>query len=198
MLRGLCLVLVGAVDERHQGDVYEHALPLVLEAYLAHGFKKRLAFYVAYRAAYLRYDYVRARLCAHGVDKPFYLVGDMRNHLHGAAEIGALALLSYHVVVYLARGKVGILVGIFVNKALVMPQIEVGFRAVFGNENFAVLVGAHGARVHVYIGVELLRRHLIPLGLQQSAEGSHGNALTKSRNDSARYKDILAHTSSEK
>ncbi|RYZ78685.1 MAG: HIT domain-containing protein [Proteobacteria bacterium] len=38
-----------------------------------------------------------------------------------------------------------------VNEALVVAQIEVGFRSVFGNEHFAVLMGVHRSGVHVLI-----------------------------------------------
>ena len=43
-----------------------------------------------------------------------------------------------------------------------MTEVEVGFRAVVGYENFAVLIGAHRAGVYVDIGVELLGSNLVP------------------------------------
>ena len=137
----------------------EHALPLFFKANLPDRLQKRLAFDVAYRAAYLRYHHLGAALLPHGIDKALDLVCDMRYHLHRPAQIGALALFFYHVVIDLARGEIGILVGVFVDKALVMPKVEICLRAVLGDENFPVLIRAHRPRIHVDIRVELLRRH---------------------------------------
>ena len=47
-----------------------------------------------------------------------------------------------------------------VNKALVVPQVQVRFRAVVGNEYLAVLYRVHGARVHIQVRVQLLRGDL--------------------------------------
>jgi hypothetical protein len=38
-----------------------------------------------------------------------------------------------------------------------MAEIQIGFRAVFGNEDFPVLKGAHRAGIHVQIGIALLQ-----------------------------------------
>ena len=43
-----------------------------------------------------------------------------------------------------------------VGKALVMPQVEIGFRSVVGDENFTVLVGIHRSRIDVQVRVEFL------------------------------------------
>ena len=39
-------------------------------------------------------------------------------------------------------------------EALVVAEIEIGFRAVVGDEDLAVLVRAHRARIDVQIGIE--------------------------------------------
>ena len=36
-----------------------------------------------------------------------------------------------------------------------MSQIQIGFRAVFGDEDFAMLIGAHRPRIDIDIRVEL-------------------------------------------
>ena len=43
-----------------------------------------------------------------------------------------------------------------VGEALVVAEVEIGLGAVVGDEHFAVLEGAHRARVHVEVGVHLL------------------------------------------
>ena len=51
-----------------------------------------------------------------------------------------------------------------------MPQIQVGLSAVLGDVDLPVLVGAHGAGVHIDIGVQFLGSHLQPPGFQQAAQ----------------------------
>ena len=51
-----------------------------------------------------------------------------------------------------------------------MAQVQVGLGAVVGDEDLAVLQGAHGTRVHVHVGVQLLAGHLEAAALQQSAQ----------------------------
>ena len=41
-----------------------------------------------------------------------------------------------------------------------MAQVQVGFRPILGDVHLPVLVGAHGAGVHVDVGVQLLRCNL--------------------------------------
>ena len=91
-------------------------------------------------------------------DEVLDLVGDVRNDLHGAAEIIAAALLVDHALVDLAGREVVALAHLGADEALVMAKIEVGFGAVVGDEDFAVLERAHGARIHVDVGVQLHHR----------------------------------------
>ena len=37
-----------------------------------------------------------------------------------------------------------------------MPQVQIGFGAIFGYKDFPMLIGAHRAGIHIEIGVELL------------------------------------------
>ena len=46
--------------------------------------------------------------------------------------------------------------GVDVGEALVVAQVEVGLRAVLGDEHLAVLERAHRARIDVDVRVELL------------------------------------------
>ena len=63
--------------------------------------------------------------------------------------------------------------------ALVMPQIQVGFRPVFGDVDLAVLERVHGPGVHIDIGVQLLKGDAQPPGFQQGADGRGGHALAQ-------------------
>ena len=85
------------------------------------------------------------------------------------------------------------MVQILVNKALIMAEIEVGLRAVLGDIDLAVLIGAHSTGVDIDVRIELLRRDLQPPRLEQSAKRCRCDTLSKSRNHAACYKDILGH-----
>ncbi len=83
-------------------------------------------------------------------------VGDVRNHLHGFAEVIAAALARNDLFVDAAAGEIVGLAERRVGEAFVVAQVEIGLRAVVGDEDFAVLEGAHGAGVDVEIRIELL------------------------------------------
>ena len=192
VLGGLALVLIGAPEEGHQGHMDKQAVGRAhLQRDLPHRLQEGLGLDVANGAADFRDDHVRVGLLAHPVDKFLDLVGDVGNDLDGGAQIFPLALLVQHVPVHLAGGQVGVFVQILVNKTLVVAQVQVGFRAVLGDVHLSVLVGAHGARVHVDIGIQLLGGHLQPPGLQQSAQRRGGNALAQAGNHAAGNENIF-------
>ena len=55
-------------------------------------------------------------------------------------------------------------------EALVMAEIEIGFGAVVGDEDLAVLIGRHRAGIDVEIRVELAQPDLVAARLQQRAQ----------------------------
>ena len=59
---------------------------------------------------------------------------------------------------------------VLVDEALVVPEVEVGLGAVVGDEDLAVLVGRHRARIDVEVGIELAQAHLVAARLQERAE----------------------------
>jgi hypothetical protein len=91
-----------------------------------------------------------------------YGVGDMGDDLYGRAQVFALSFLVKHLPIYFPGGYAVVFAEVFVYKAFVMAQVQVGFRAVLGNENLAVLEGAHGAGVNVNVRVKFLDGDLIP------------------------------------
>jgi hypothetical protein len=80
----------------------------------------------------------------------------VRDHLDGRAEVVTAALAPDHGVVDRARGDVGCPGGVLVREPLVVAEVEVGLRPVLGDEDLAVLEGAHRPRVYVDVGIELL------------------------------------------
>ena len=98
-------------------------------------------------------------------------VGDVRNDLHGAAEIIAAALFGQDVLIDAARGDVVRLLRRNAGEALVVAEVEVGLGAVVGDEHLAVLIRAHGARIDVQIRIKLLEPDRIPARLKERAKG---------------------------
>src|SRR6185369_2520927 len=89
------------------------------------------------------------------VNAGFYLVRNVRDHLHGGAQIFASPLFGDHGLVDAAGGHVRASRQFGRREALVMAQIEIGLGAVFGDEDFAVLVRRHRAGIDVDVGVQL-------------------------------------------
>ena len=88
----------------------------------------------------------------------------MRDDLYGAAEVFSSALLVQNIPVDFTGRQVGILIQIFINKTLIMPEIQIRFRTVFRDIYLSVLIGAHSARVNIDIRIELLGCNLQPPG----------------------------------
>src|SRR5439155_12418052 len=100
-------------------------------------------------------DHVRIALAGDTSDPLLDLVRNVRDDLDSAAEVIAPALLRDHCLVDAARGHVRELGQVLVDEPLVMAEVEVGLRAVVGDEDLAMLVRAHRARVHVDVWIEL-------------------------------------------
>ena len=145
----------------------EAVVPADLVAGLAGRLEERQRLDVADGAADLGDDDVDV-VAAHREDAVLDLVGDVRDHLHGVAEVVAAALLGDHRRVDLARRDVGDLVEVGVEESLVVADVEVRLRPVVGHEDLAVLERVHRPRIDVEVGVELLHGHAQSAGLQEA------------------------------
>ena len=74
-----------------------------------------------------------------------------------------------------------------------MAKVEVGFGAVVGDEDLAMLKGRHRAGIDVEIGVKLAQPHRVAARLQKRAKGGRGEALAKRGHDAAGDEDISRH-----
>ena len=152
---------------------------------------ERLRLDVADRAADLGDDHVGLRrlvgLQAHA---PLDLVGDVRDDLHGVAEVLAATLARDHLRVDLAGGDVRRLAQLDVEEALVVADVEVGLGAVVGHEDLAVLERVHRPRIDVQIGVELLHDHPQAPRREQVAQAGRRQSLAQRRNDTAGHEDV--------
>jgi len=157
VLRRFGFQLAGGADIRHEGEMNIDAiLPAGFKTKLANGFEKRQTLNVADGAAdFGDDDVIIVAVMVRGVDDAFLdFVGDVRNDLHGFAEIIAAALFGDDGVINLAGGGVVLLRHVDVDEALVMAEIEIGFRAVFGDVHFAVLIRTHRAGIDVEVRIE--------------------------------------------
>ena len=192
MLRRLGLQLARGGDPRHQRQMDEdRRAPRQLVAELADRLEERQALDVADRAADLDEHEVDA-VVAPG-DELLDRVGDVRDHLHGAAEIVAAPLLGQDLLVDAAGRDVVGLLRRDAGEALVVAKIEVGLRAVVGHEHLTVLVRAHGAGIDIEIGVELPQADGITAGLKERAESGGCEALAKRGDHAAGDEDVPLH-----
>ena len=143
-----CRLQVGNERQVHEAGV----LDAFLEAELPRGLEEGERLDVAGDAADLAEDDV-AVVLAGAPDRRLDLVRDVRHDLDRSAEIAARAFAREDGGVYASRGEVGGFRARDARKALVVSEIEVGFRAVVRHEHLAVLVGRHRAWIDVQIGI---------------------------------------------
>ncbi|SKZ58482.1 Uncharacterised protein [Mycobacteroides abscessus subsp. abscessus] len=130
---------------------------------LASGFDERERLDVADGSTDLGDDHVwRLTVVAgrtHREHPRFQLVGDVRDDLDGLAEVLAASLLGDDGRIHLSGGDIRRLREIAVEEALVMPDVEVGFGAILGDEDLTVLEGIHRAWIDVQIRIQFLHGH---------------------------------------
>ncbi|OPZ03600.1 MAG: hypothetical protein BWZ09_02352 [Alphaproteobacteria bacterium ADurb.BinA305] len=194
VLGRLGLQFTGGRNVGQQREVDEAgAVAALFEAHLADGLQEGQRFDVAHRAADLDDRHVGALGAT--LDVSLDLVSDVRDDLHGLAQVLAAALLLQHRLVDLAGGEVVALAHLGAGEALVMAEVEVGLGAVFGDEDLAVLERAHGARIDVDVGVQLEVRDLDAAGLEDRPEGRCGDALAQGGHDTTGDEDVFGHGS---
>ena len=190
MLRRLGLQFARRGDEGHQRNVNENGVFLPeLQPHLTNGFQKRQRLDVSHRAANLDdHDiHVVRDLAKCRLD----LVGDVRDHLHRLAQKIAAALLRQDRFVNTAGGPVVIARQLGRGKPFVVSLVQIGFPAVIGDVNFAVLIRTHGPGIDVQVGIAFLEGDSEAPAFQQAADGRRGDAFAKGGNHTAGYKDIL-------
>ena len=193
VLGGLGLVLAGGADERHQRDVYvTHVAAPHVQTDLADGLQERQDLDVANGAADLHDDHVHVR-ASRAEDATLDLVGDVRDDLHGGAEVVAAPFGVDHRRIDRPGGGVGFLREVLVDEPLVVAEVEVGLAAVGGDEHLAVLEGIHGARIHVEVGIQLLHGHPQTTGFEERTERGRRQALAQRTRHTARHEDVLRH-----
>ena len=190
---GLVFSSPDGAEVRHQRDVQEEAVvPADVVPHLAGRLQERQRLDVADGAADLGDHHVRRSAdSAVGLHPLLDLVGDVRDDLHGVAEVLTAPLLGDHRRVDLAGRDVREPAQVGVEEALVVPDVEVGLGAVVGDEDLAVLERVHRARVDVEVRVELLHRDPQAAGLEQAAEARGRQALAERGGDAPGDEEVL-------
>ena len=169
MLRRFGLHFTRCPNIGHQCQVdIEGIFTPFLQAELTDGLQKRQAFNVAHRPSHLDDGHIiRIPVFGHGVNPPLDFVGDVGDHLDGFAQIISPAFARDDFKVYLPGGRVVLPSHAYIQEPLIMPQVQVGFGAVIGDIDLAVLKGAHGSRVYIDIRIEFQHGDAKTPGLQQ-------------------------------
>src|SRR5436305_5902156 len=117
----------------------------------------------------------------------FDLVGDVGNDLYGGSEIFAAPLFRDDVEVDASGRDVVRLRQRAIDEALVMPEIEVGFGAVIGDEYFAGLERRHRTGTDVEVGIELETGDAQSALDQQSPQRCRGDAFAERGNHASSH-----------
>ena len=185
VLRRFGLQFTRGREVRHERDVQEEAVVAAdVVTHLPRRLEERQGLDVADGPADLGDDDMRAQARRPARARPcpdasLDLVGDVRDDLDGVAEVFAATLLGDHGRIDLTGRHVGRPDEVGVEEALVVPDVQVGLRAVLGDEDLAVLERVHRAGVDVQVRVELLHRHSKAAGLEQATEAAGRQALAQ-------------------
>ena len=179
VLRRLCLQLAGRPQVGHVGEVNAYGRTAQFPFELTNSLQEWSALDVAYRATYLGDDKVVLARLAEALYAVLYLVGNVRHHLHGLAQVVAPALLVDHRLIDASRGHAVGPCGLYASETLIVTQVEVGLHAVGRHVALAMLIGIKRSRVDVDVRVELLDRNLIATRLQQFTNRGRNNAFTQ-------------------
>ena len=148
-----------------------------LENELPDRLQERQPFDVAGRPADFGDDHVHFFRIGHLPDALLDLVGDVRDHLHGLAEVIAAALFQDDAFVDLTAGQVVVPREDAIGEALVVAEVEIGLGAVVQDVDLAVLERVHRPGIDVQIRIELLQQNAQTAQLEQRAEGSRREAF---------------------
>ena len=118
-------------------------------------------------------------------------VGDVRNHLHGFAQIISAPLLREDRLVDSAGRPVVLARQFGVSEAFVVAEVEIGLSAVVGNIHFAVLIRAHRARIHVQVRIAFLESDSETAALEETANRRRCNTLAQGGYNTTGNKNIL-------
>ena len=194
MLGGLGFVFIGSAQPGYQGHMDEETVLMsLLKGDLADGFDEWLSFNISDRAADFCDQDVGAGILGAHVYEMLDLICYVGNHLHCLSQIFPFALPVQYIPVDSAAGQVRVAGQVFIRETLIMAQIQVRFRPVVCDKDFAVLKRAHGTGIHIHIGVQLLGGYAQAAHFEQPPQRSGCDPFAKSRNNTSCNKNIFRH-----
>ena len=197
MLGRFGLQLAGRTHHRHKGYVHiKGVVAAHIVAHLSNRLEERHGLNIANRATDFDDDHVDVVALGDLGDPALDLVGDMRDDLNGLTQIVATPLLADDFVIHLAASHVASLGQIFVDKALVMADIQVGLGTILGDKHLAVLIWRHRPRIDIQIRIQLLNRHAQTARLEHSANGRGGDPFPHRTDYATRTEYVFWHTTS--
>jgi hypothetical protein len=155
----------------------ERVFAAYLTTELADRLDERLPLDVSNRAADLDDDDVGVMLPGSKPQALLDLISDVRDDLDRAAEIVTAPFFGDDRGVDLSSRDVRGAGEVLVGEPLVVSKVEIGLRAVVGNEDLTVLVWGHGARIDIEIRVELDGPDTRAPALEQPSDRSGGDAF---------------------
>src|SRR4029453_12132401 len=78
-----------------------------------------------------------------------------------------------------------------ISEALIVAEIEIGFRAVVQHIDLAVLEGIHRAGIHVQIRIEFLENNAKTTRFEQCSQRSGRQSLAQGTNHTARDENVF-------
>src|SRR5712692_7921831 len=167
------------------------ATDVVLE--LPDRLKEREALGVGGGLPHLDHHSVGLRVARRTEDLLLDRVGHVRDDLHSGAEVVTAPLAGDDLLVDLAGRHVRGYGQVLIDEPLVVAEVEVGFRAIVGDEHLAVLVGAHGPGIDVEVRIQLLQGDGEMAGLQDVPDGRRSDPLAERGDDTAGHENVLRH-----
>ena len=155
-------------------------------------FEERLAFDITYGTT--DFDDGDMRLIRSGkiaVETALDFVCDVRDDLNRASAKITTAFFLENRPVYFSGCDVGIFGQALVDESFIVSEIEVGFSAVIGNENFSVLDRVHGTRIDVDVRIEFLHGNFVAAGFQKTSQGCGSDSLSETGNNTASDEDVF-------
>ena len=171
----------------------EGVLGSYIFAHLADGLEEGQALDIPDRSPDFHDDQFRACGFTHGHDAPLDLVRHVGDHLDGASQIVPSPFLGDDFVVDLSGRHIVGPRQVLVDKALVVAQVQVRLRPVLGDEDLPVLIGGHGPRVHVQVGVQFLDGNVYPSAFEHPSQRGRGHPFSQRTDHTTGDENVLGH-----
>ena len=145
---------------------------------LPNRFNKGKSLDITHNAADFRYYVVVAILFAQELNATLDFVRNMRDYLHGFAQIVPAPFLANNRLINTSRGYIIAPRRLHIEETFVMTQVQIRFASVIRYVAFAVFIRIKRSRIDIDIGIELLNRYFVATCLEQLAYRGGYNSLS--------------------